>query len=180
MSRRWRLDSGESLVISVTPVARGVVGPFLSFVLIEGGVTALATQWGLLHRYEGIALLFVGFIPALLLFTRTWRWRSHKITVTTRRVLIEGGVLSRYSTQVNVSDVVATRVEQSLAQRLRRRGAVVVDTSSGSITLPIVRHPAALGRLIDRTRRDEASADSRSWDQWFADPDPGRDRPLEG
>lgn len=170
MSRRLRLENGEALVISVTPVPQGLATPLVLFVLLEGAVIWLATVWSLLHRYEGIALLAVGVLPALIVATRTWRWRSHKVTVTTQRVVIDGGVLARHSTQVNLPDVFATHADQSFAERLRRRGVVLLETSAATVTLPAVRHPAALRRLVDRTRRDYASSTSPSWDEWFDDP----------
>ena len=170
MSRRQRLENGEALVISVTPVPQGLVVPLTVFVLLEGVVIWLATLWSLLHRHEGIALAAVGVLPALVIATRTWRWRSHKVTLTTQRVVIDGGVLARYSTQVNLGDVFATHADQTFAERLRRRGVVLLETSAGTVMLPAVRHPAALRRLVDRTRRDHASATSPSWDEWFDDP----------
>jgi membrane protein YdbS with pleckstrin-like domain len=175
-----RLENGEALVISVTPVPQGLTAPLVAFVLLEGAVIWLATLWSLLHRYEGIALVAVGVLPAFVIATRTWRWRSYKVTLTTQRLVIDGGVLARYSTQVNLGDVFATHADQSFAERLRRRGVVLLETSAGTVTLPAVRHPAALRRLVDRTRRDYASSASPSWDEWFTDPrsDP-RGRGLE-
>lgn len=170
MSRRLHLENGEALVISVTPVPQGLAVPLVVFALLEGLVIWLATLWSLLHRYEGIALVTVGALPALVGATRTLRWRSHKITLTTQRVAIDGGVLARFSTQVHLGDVFATHADQSFAERLRRRGVVLLETSAGTVTLPAVRHPAALRRLVDRTRRDFASSTSSSWDQWFDDP----------
>jgi membrane protein YdbS with pleckstrin-like domain len=177
VSRRQRLENGEVLVISVTPVPQGLVAPFVIFVLVEGFVIWLAMQWSLLHRYEGIALAALGVLPALVIATRTWRWRSHKITLTSQRVVIHGGVLARHSTQVNLGDVFATHADQSFAERLRRRGVVLLETSAGTVTLPPVRHPAALRRLVDRTRRDDASSKSPSWDEWFDDPRSGHRGP---
>ncbi len=169
MSRRVRLENGEAPVISVTPAPIGVARPVVLFVLLEGVLIWLATIWSPLHRYEGTALLVAGALPALVVSTRTWRWRSYKITLTTQRIVIEGGVLARHSTQVNLGDVFATHADQTFAERLRRRGIVAVETSAGTLALPAVRHPAALRRLIDRTRRDLASSGAPSWREWYDD-----------
>ena len=170
MSRRLRLENGETLVISVTPVAHGLVAPASLFLLLEALVVWGASVWSTLHRYEAVALFLVGVVPAVVVLTRSWRWRSHKITLTTQRVVMEGGVLGRYSTQVNLSDVFATHAQQSFVERLRRRGVVLLETHAGTVSLGPVRHPAALRRLVDRSRRDHASPESTSWDQWFVDP----------
>lgn len=170
MSRRLRLEDGEALVISVTPVPRGLLAPAFLLVVLEGAVVWLGMHWHFLHRYEPVALLGVGAFPALVLATRSWRWRSHKIILTTQRIVTEGGVLGRYSGQVNLGDVITTRADQTFVERLRRRGMVMLETSSGTATLGPVRHPMALRRLVDRSRRDMVKPLAKSWDEWFDDP----------
>lgn len=170
MSRRVRLEDGESLVISVTPVAWGLRAPVVSLFLLDALAVWLATRWSLVHRHEAIALGVLGVAPAVVVATRTWRWRSNKVTVTTQRVVIEGGVLGRHSTQVHFGDVVATHADQSFTERLARRGVVMLETRSGTVVIGPVRHPVALRRLVDRSRRECASSESGSWDQWFDDP----------
>ena len=169
MSPRLRLEEGEATVISVTPVAEGLLGPLIVLVLLEGVIIAFAPKWSLLHHYEAFVILVVGFVPALVIVGRSWRWRSHKVIVTTRRVVMYGGVLSRYSTEIDFREIVATHATQSWRERVRRRGTVLLDLPSGTVALPPVRQPAALRRLIDRTRRDASSA-SRDWEQWLHDP----------
>ena len=170
MSQRLRLENGETLVIRVTPVAEGLVVPIFSLVVVEGLVIWLATHWSQLHHYEAMVLFVVGLGPALVVATRSWRWRSNKVTLTSQRLVVEGGVLGRHSTQVYLGDIVATRAAQTFIERLRRRGVVTLETRAGTVTLGPVRHPAALRRLVDRSRRDLASPVARSWDEWFDDP----------
>lgn len=164
------LENGEAFVISVTPVATGIAVPMTVFVALEALIVWGALHWSVLHRHEAVVMLAVGLVPALVVATRSWRWRSHKITVTTQRVVVDGGVMARYSTQVHLLDVVATHADQTFAERLRRRGVVILETNAGSITLGPVRHPAALRRLLDRTRRDDAASQGQTWDDWFNDP----------
>jgi len=176
VSRRPRLESGEELIIVVTPVARGLVGPLLVLVALEGLVIWGAPQWSTLHRVEAIVLAVVGVGPALVVAGRIWRWRSHRITVTTWRVVREGGVLARSSSDVYLSDIGATHADQSLWDRVRRRGVVLLETRAGTVVLGPVRHPASLRRLIDRTRRDYASPEDVSWEDWLRDPHEGPGR----
>ena len=91
----WR--EGEVRVISVTPVSRGVVRPFLLTVTTLALIVEGASRYGWVHRYEEwfIVVLVVPFLAVTL--TRTWRWRSHKVHVTNERVIIEGGVLAPLS-----------------------------------------------------------------------------------
>lgn len=170
MSRRLRLENGEMLLINVTPVAQGILAPLALLVLLEGSVIAATMKWSWLHHDEPVVIAIVGIVPALIVATRTWRWRSHTIAVTSERVVIEGGVLGRYSTQVYLSDVFATHADQTFTERLRRTGVVLLETAAGTVTLGPVRHPAALRRLVDRTRRDDAGSERTYRDEWFDDP----------
>jgi len=74
--------------------------------------------------------------------TRLWRWRSHKIRVTSERVIVEGGVLRHYRSLVELRDVIAIRVEQRFVERVARRGSVILETS-----------PAARRRRVHHPRR---------------------------
>lgn len=169
MSPRHRLESGEHVVIEVTPVARGLLAPLVLLVVLEAVVVVIAHRWAGLHHVEAIVMACLGVGPALVVLTRGWRWRSHRIVVTTRRVIVEGGVLTRFSTHIELGDVLATHASQSLAERIRRRGRVGLETGTGTLWLEPVRHPAALRRLIDRARRDVRTAGS--WSTWFDEVD---------
>ncbi|MFZ1062570.1 MAG: PH domain-containing protein, partial [Acidimicrobiales bacterium] len=85
--------------------------------------------------------------------TRLWRWRSHKVHLTSQRIVVEGGVLQHTTSEVELHNLVKTRIDQHWRDRLARRGVVVVETPAGTLNLGMVRHPAALCRLIDNERR---------------------------
>lgn len=146
------LHEHETNVISITPIARGIVRPILVTLIMISAVIAGAHFVHLVHQHASLlALILVG--PCLVLvLTRLWRWRSHKIHVTTERVMLEGGVARHTRTAIDLRDVVATEVDQRLFERLTRRGRVDLVTRTGTLSLGRVRHPAALSRLIDRER----------------------------
>jgi hypothetical protein len=152
MSRRDLWREGEVRVISVTPVSRGVLRPFLLTVTTLALIVEAAGRFVYVHRYE--ELLTVIFVLPLLAvtLTRTWRWRSHKIHVTNERVIVEGGVLRHQRTAVELRDVLATRVDQRVSERLTRRGYVYLETPGSTIPVGLVRYPSALCRLIDAER----------------------------
>lgn len=153
MSKKTVWREGEEHVISVTPVSRGLVKPLVVTTGLIATVSVIAHYWHLVAHHAGIIGLIVVGPAALVTATRWWQWRSHKIVVTSERVIVRGGILSRYLESYEISDVVATRVEQRIRERLSRRGAVYLETAEGSIFLGMVRHPAALGRLIDSQRK---------------------------
>jgi len=155
MSRRDLLRQGEERVISVTPVSRGVLRPALLTVTTFGLIVEASGRFSFVHRVEGwLELVFV--VPLLVVtLTRIWRWRSHKIHVTTERVVLEGGVLQHQRASIEYRDVLSTRVDQRVTERLTRRGLVYLDTSTGLVVLGRVRHPDALCRFIDASRNSD-------------------------
>jgi uncharacterized membrane protein YdbT with pleckstrin-like domain len=154
MGRRDLIREGEVRVISITPVSRGVVRPFLVTLTTIALIVESASRYALVHRFEDwLVLVLIGPL-GLLTLTRIWRWRSHKVHVTNDRVIIEGGVLRHQYTSIEMRDVLATRVDQRVSERLTRRGYVYLETAAGSIPVGLVRHPGALCRLIDAERRE--------------------------
>ena len=150
MAIKWRDD--ETAVISVTPVGDGLVRPLIALVLGVAAIVEGALHVPFVRAHESwFAVVLVGPILVVLL-TRTWRWRSHKVHVSSQRVILEGGVLRHWRTFVELRDVLATRVDQGISERLARRGVVVLETGLGPIVTRRVRHPEALCRLIDAER----------------------------
>jgi hypothetical protein len=152
MSRRDLWREGEVRIISVTPVSRGVVRPALLTVTTLALIVEGASRYSYVHRFEEV-LMVVFVVPlALVTLTRTWKWRSHKIHVTSERIIVEGGVLRHQRSAVEMRDVFATRVDQRVSERLTRRGYVYLETTGAAVPVGLVRHPAALCRLIDAER----------------------------
>ncbi len=146
----WR--DGEERVITVTPVSRGVWRPFLVTATTFAIIVEAAGRYHVLHRFEPWLVVLTVAPLLLVTVTRAWRWRSHKIRVSSERVILEGGTLQRTRTSIELRDVFATRIEQRIIDRFARRGVVVLDTVAGSMRVGEVRHPGALCRLIDAER----------------------------
>ena len=158
MSNRIILREGEVPIISVTPVAHGLVRPMVSAVVFAALIIFGAEHVHLIHQHEMLlGLIFAGPF-ALVALTRAWRWRSHKVHVTNERIILEGGVLHHRRSTLELSDVVAMRVDQRVSERLTRRGVIFLETAGGPIVLGKVRHPGALCRLIDTERANRGSS----------------------
>jgi membrane protein YdbS with pleckstrin-like domain len=152
MSRRDLWREGEVRIISVTPVSRGVIRPALLTATTLALIVEGAARYSYVHRVEEVLMLVFVVPLALVTLTRTWKWRSHKIHVTNERIIVEGGVLRHQRSAVEMSDIFATRVDQRVAERLARRGFVYLETTGAAVPIGLVRHPAALCRLIDAER----------------------------
>ena len=155
MSRRLVLREGEVRVISVTPVWRGVLRPVLFCVATIALVIVGGMHVHVVHEYQRFLLVVLAGPFALVSLTRVWRWRSHKVRVTNQRIILEGGVLHHRRSSVELADVIATRIDQRVSERLTRRGMLVLETRGGTIHVGVVRHPAALLRLIDAERHGD-------------------------
>ncbi len=152
------MRDGEERIVSVTPVSRGVLRPAVLALALAATVRYLVdTVHGLAHFQLMIAVVVVG-PPVLVVAARMWRWRSHKIHITSHRVIVEGGVARRIRTGIDLRDVIAVRAVRGLGDRLTARGEVVLETAAGPWVVGRVRHPAALVRLIEgeRSRRPES------------------------
>lgn len=152
MARHTDWREGESRVISVTPVARGLVPPALTAAVVAAIIQFGALHWHPLHRFEALFLLVLVGPSLLVVATRSWRWRSHSVHLTDERVVMEGGVAHRTRSAVELRDIVAVHVEQSVRDRVSRRGTVFLDTTGGAVMVGRLRHPAAFCRLVDRER----------------------------
>ncbi len=138
----------------MTPIARGVWGPMI-VTIVAVVIVQVASHYLAVARthHALLALVLVG--PCLVLTaTRVWRWRSHKIHVTSAQVIVEGGVLHHYSVAYDLRDVVAMRTEQRVYERLTQRGLVILEMAAGPIPVGRVRHPKALSRVIDHERAE--------------------------
>ena len=152
MSRRDLWREGEVRIISVTPVSRGVIRPALLTVTTLALIVEGASRYAYVHRFEEVLMVLFVVPLVLVTLTRTWKWRSHKIHVTNERIIVEGGVLRHQRSAVEMRDVFATRVDQRVTERLTRRGVVYLETTGAAVPIGLVRHPAALCRLIDAER----------------------------
>lgn len=155
MSKRFVLPDDEQVIVTVTPTPQGLRGPTVLLILAVGAVVATSQKVSFAHRHEALLLGVLVTWPALVVLTRTWRWRSKKIVLTTHHVLMRQGVLSQRTTLVALDDIVALEVGQRLHERLRRRGVVEITAKSGTLLLGPVRHPDALARVIEQTRHHD-------------------------
>jgi len=148
----------------VTPLARGVAVPAMATIAAVALVVAVANTWHWASAHSLIIAVVLVGPCALILGGRLWRWRSHQIIVTNQRILLVGGVATRRLRAIELIDVLSAGVDQRWLERLLRRGHVILETTSGVVSLERVRRPDALWRVIDHQRlqldrRDQARLD---------------------
>lgn len=87
-----------------------------------------------------VALLVVA---AVVLTARWLRWRFTTFTLTTRRIVVSKGILSRYMESIALDRIQDTSVRQGLAGRLARAGDVEIESAGrdGSEVLRLIGDP---------------------------------------
>ena len=81
------------------------------------------TPWG------GLALLLVGVISLVVAYIRQV---TSEFAVTTRRIIIKTGFLSRRTIELNMSKVESIQVDQDIVGRLLNYGTIVVIGTGGT------------------------------------------------
>ncbi len=92
----------------------------------------------------------IALAVALALLGREWfdQW-GLEIVVTNRRVVYKRGVISRYTTEMNMEKIESVVVDQDLPGRLLGYGAVEIrGTGAGIERLKMIAHPLLLRNAI--------------------------------
>lgn len=160
------LAAEEDVVLHLHPHWRKLVLPVLVFLLATG-----LGSFGAAYVAEPIARVAIAlFALAVVLTWTVWpvlRWASTHLILTTHRVLVRTGVLSRSGRDVPLGRVNDVSFEHTLLERLLRSGTLTVESAGerGLIVLRDVPHvesvQAELYELIeeDELRRARAVRD---------------------
>ena len=144
------LGAGEQIVFEGHPSWRAILGFYLKGILIVGVIAALVALLGGGSDAVLITLIVVigATIVVLVGFLRRW---STRYTITTRRLNIKHGIISRDVQETKIERVQDVNYRQSLYQRIMQIGDVDFDTaaqdSSGDFIFAGVANPE---QVVDR------------------------------
>jgi uncharacterized membrane protein YdbT with pleckstrin-like domain len=151
------LHPGEQVVFEGHPSWRALLSFYIGGV---AGAVAIAVLVGLIADvFIGIlvGLALVAVVLAFGLFKRT----STTYLVTSQRLYIRRGVLSKRVQQTRIDRVQNVNTEQSLRERLLRVGTVDFDTAGtddSEFRFVGIAEPAAVVDAVDRAQREAAAA----------------------
>jgi uncharacterized membrane protein YdbT with pleckstrin-like domain len=103
--------------------------------VLHTGRTSLWSVWHLL--FLGLLLLPVFGVGLILWGVAYVRIKSTEIAVTTRRLIVKHGLISRSTVEINLNKVESIRVDQSMLGRLLDFGTLVIS-GTGTAHAPIV------------------------------------------
>ena len=131
-----QLEARQHGIALVFPLARAFSIATLGTALILFGPQA---HW--LFAPLGAGLLGAAAVLAL---GAVWRWDRTELVLTSEKLFVVHGILSRRAAAVRLSRVGAVEVEQSLLGRLLGYGTLI----AGELEIPYVPRPRDVCRLV--------------------------------
>jgi uncharacterized membrane protein YdbT with pleckstrin-like domain len=155
------LDEDESVVLDLRPHWRRLTVPALVLPLVVGLGSYL---WFVLPAGAARGPLQVVVVVAALAALLRWslwrwlRWRTTRYVVTSRRVVVRTGVVSRNGRDVPLTRVNDVSFSHSVVERLFGSGTLVIESAGerGQVELADVPHVEAVQREVYHLMEDEA------------------------
>jgi uncharacterized membrane protein YdbT with pleckstrin-like domain len=170
------LAVGEQSVEALHPHWNTLVGPELgAFVvvaaLLAGEVLIPSGRDAAVERLAA-AVLAIVLLTWWLLYPLL-RWRTTRYELTTRRMRLRTGVLTRNGSDIPLSRITDVSFRKSLGDRLLGCGTLVVESAGehAEIVLPQVPHVERVSSLLFQLVEDERlRAAQPTGDDWRSDP----------
>ena len=157
---------GEFVVARLRPSARALFWPTILLLLIAGALGFLANAFR--EEWQNTVLLCVAGAVALVgWLAPLLRWSARTYTITTRRVIVSSGLLSRSRQEVMLSRISDVTVQRRGLQSVLRSGDVVLN---GQLEHPVVLGDVPAAGLVQAAIHDlvERTAPSRGSDRLHA------------
>lgn len=127
------LVSGEEIVMHKHPHWKILVGPVLLLLIVVGVGSFLAALVGA-QTWSPWARLVLGVVGLALVIRLTLlpviRWRTTHFVITTRRVLVREGLISRRGMDIPMRRINSVEFRHSLFERLLGVGTLVIESAS--------------------------------------------------
>lgn len=146
------LHPGEEIVFEGHPSWRGVLSFYvkgLGIALAIGAILLFAISTG-----AGIGAFVV--VMAVVILVGLIKRMATRYAITTERLNIRTGILSKHVQQTNIDRVQNVNTEQTVMDRILRVGAVDFDTAGtddSDFTFRGVSNPSGIVAAVDRAQR---------------------------
>jgi uncharacterized membrane protein YdbT with pleckstrin-like domain len=154
------LDDDEEVVLDLRPHWRRVAIPAVLVPVVVGVASYLwfVVPHGGARRPLRIAILVVALVVLLWWSLRPWlRWLTTRYVLTTRRVVMRTGVLSRNGRDIPLSRVNDVSFQHTVAERLFRSGTLTIESAGerGQVVLADVPRVESVQRRLYQLVEDE-------------------------
>jgi uncharacterized membrane protein YdbT with pleckstrin-like domain len=127
------LHPGERVLVHKHPHWKMLVLPVLAFLLIVTVGSYLgalvATQPWRFYGWIGLAIAG-GFGVLVLTVVPLLRWRTTHFVITTRRVLVREGILSRSGIDIPINRINTVQFRNSLIDRILGCGTLIIESTA--------------------------------------------------
>ncbi|GAA4712245.1 PH domain-containing protein [Pseudonocardia yuanmonensis] len=127
------LVEGERVVLHTRPHWKMLVLPVLVFLVVVAAASFLAALVGA-QGWAPVAWVVLAVVAVVLVGRFTVlpfvRWRTTHFVVTTRRVLVREGVLSRSGMDIPMSRINTVQFRHTVAERMLGCGTLVIESAS--------------------------------------------------
>jgi uncharacterized membrane protein YdbT with pleckstrin-like domain len=150
------LHPGEEIVFEGHPSWRAVLQFYLLGVVLVGVAAAI----GALASGTGIGILAGAVVLGLVLLVGLVKRASTRYVITTERLHIRRGILSKATQETRIQRVQNVNTEQSLFARIMQVGTVDFDTAGSDdseFRFVGVGNPGDVVRAVDRAQRKAAA-----------------------
>src|SRR5215211_4411710 len=154
------LHPGEEVVFEGHPSWRAV----LSFYVYGVILVAIAAAVGALVAGTAIAIVAGIAVLALVVLAGLVKRMATRYVITTERLHIRRGILSKATQETRIQRVQNVNTEQSLFARIMRVGTVDFDTAGtddSEFRFVGVANPRAVVRAVDQAQRSADRAEER-------------------
>ena len=142
--------SQETEIFNLSPVARAFAGQILLGVVLiglAGGFALRAPVWSW-PRWPAL----IPFTLGVLLLLRVWiRVKAYRYRLTTQRLFVRRGWLTKHEDELELYRVKDVRVDQGFLQRVLRYGTVTVladDDTTPEVDLVSVSRPTQVKEML--------------------------------
>jgi len=127
------LVEGERVVLHTHPHWKMLIGPILVF-LVTVGVAAFLAAVVSAQSWAWIAWIALAVVAVVLVGRFTVlpfvRWRTTHFVVTTRRVLVREGLVSRSGMDIPMTRINTVQFRHTVLERMLGCGTLVVESAS--------------------------------------------------
>ncbi len=150
------LHPGEEVVFEGHPSWRGLLAYY------AGGIAIALAAGALLWLISGAGLGAPGFVVVLgiVLLVGFIRRMATVYMVSTQRLWIRRGILSKHVQQTRIDRVQNVNTDQRLIERIMRVGTVDFDTAGtddSEFRFVGISHPSRVVAAVDRAQREQAA-----------------------
>jgi uncharacterized membrane protein YdbT with pleckstrin-like domain len=141
-SERILASSSRHWIVLLRPIATTVLAVIVALVILR-----LLPLAGELSLFLSLGVILVGIVVVNLYY---WGWRAHEYVLTDQRVIINEGILSKFSRSIAIDRIQDLTTFQGLWARSLGFGDIELESAGreGAELLSTVPHPQQLRNAI--------------------------------